>query len=145
MAGVTVVADAKEEDVALVRALGADHVVPRGASMSAAVRELHPEGVHGLVDAARIGPEATAVVREGGTFVSVRRSDATDERLRCRYVAVPDHVTDTAALERLAGLVSAGRLTPRVAMRLPMDQAPEAHRLLEKGGLRGRVVLDLGG
>jgi NADPH:quinone reductase-like Zn-dependent oxidoreductase len=142
-AGLTVVADAKEADVSLVRALGADHVVPRGGSMASAVRELLPEGVHCLVDAARIGPEANAVVRDGGVVVAVRRSDEADERLRYRYVTVPEHVTDTAALERLADLVDAGRLTPRVALRLPMDQAAEAHRLLEKGGLRGRVVLDL--
>jgi NADPH:quinone reductase-like Zn-dependent oxidoreductase len=144
-AGLTVVADSNEADVPLLRALGADEIVPRGAAMPAAVRELYPEGVHGLVDAARIGPPAHSVVRDGGTSVSVRRSDeVADERLRHHYVAVPEYTTDTASLERLADLVAAGRLTPRVAVRLPMDQAAEGHRLVERGGLRGRVVLTIG-
>ncbi|MGW0632195.1 zinc-binding dehydrogenase [Streptomyces sp. NPDC002758] len=38
-------------------------------------------------------------------------------------------------------LAEEGRLTPRVAQTLPAEQASEAHRLLEAGGLRGRVVL----
>ena len=32
----------------------------------------------------------------------------------------------------------------RVADVLPMDQAAEAHRRLEAGGVRGRIVLELG-
>ena len=35
-------------------------------------------------------------------------------------------------------------LTLRVADVLPMDQAPEAHRRMEAGGVRGRIVLELG-
>jgi hypothetical protein len=33
-------------------------------------------------------------------------------------------------------------LTPRVAKVLPASQVAEAHRILEKGGVRGRLVLD---
>ncbi|MDF1902831.1 zinc-binding dehydrogenase, partial [Mycolicibacterium smegmatis] len=35
-----------------------------------------------------------------------------------------------------------GVLTLRVADVLPAEQAPKAHRMLEAGGLRGRIVLD---
>ena len=38
----------------------------------------------------------------------------------------------------LAGI---GVLVPRVAIQLPMEQAAEAHRRTERGGLRGRIVL----
>ena len=44
LAGLTVVADVKDEDASLVRSLGADHLVPRGDGMVAAVRELFPGG-----------------------------------------------------------------------------------------------------
>jgi NADPH:quinone reductase-like Zn-dependent oxidoreductase len=144
LAGLTVVADCKEEDAILVRNLGVDHLVPRGGGMAAAVRGLFPDGVDGLIDAARIGPTAAAMVRDGGTAIRVRSSDAGDERLRSRFVLVGERLGDTAALRRLAELLDAGTLTPRVAARLPMDRASEAHRLLEKGGLRGRLVLELG-
>jgi NADPH2:quinone reductase len=51
-AGLTVIADAKESDVALLHQLGADEVVPRGASMFPAVRGRRPAGVDGLIDGA---------------------------------------------------------------------------------------------
>lgn len=141
-AGLTVIADAKDADVELVRRLGADTIVPRGDAMEAAVRRVCPHGVDGLVDGALIGDRATALVRDGGTAVSLRRSNPiNDARLRARYVSVIDQIGNTAALAWLAELVRDGILTPRVGMRLPMTEAAQAFRLVEQGGLRGRVVL----
>ena len=51
-------------------------------------------------------------------------------------------VTNTAALDLLRQQVEDGVLTLRVAQVFPAEQAAEAHRLVEAGGLRGRVVLD---
>jgi NADPH:quinone reductase len=48
---------------------------------------------------------------------------------------------DAAALRELAAAVGDGRLRTRVARTLPLEQAAEAHRLVEAGGLRGKVVL----
>ncbi|MET9386679.1 zinc-binding dehydrogenase [Streptomyces sp. NPDC002928] len=50
-------------------------------------------------------------------------------------------VREHAKLDRLRQLAKEGRLTPRVARTLSAEQAPEAHRLLEAGGFRGRLVL----
>ncbi len=141
-AGLKVIADAKDSDVALVRSLGADVIVLRGEAMAAAVRQHSPDGVDGLVDCALLGDNAAALVRSGGTAVSLRRSNQfTDARVRARYVSVIDAMNDSAALQRLAELMRTGQLTPRVAHRLPAEQAAQAHRLVEQGGLRGRVVL----
>jgi NADPH2:quinone reductase len=49
---------------------------------------------------------------------------------------------DTAALDRLRAQAEQGVLTLRVARILPAAQAEQAHRLLEAGGVRGRLVLD---
>ena len=62
--GLVVIADAKDSDVALLRSLGADHVVPRGEGMVDAIRRICPNGVDGLIDAALIGNAAAAAVRE---------------------------------------------------------------------------------
>ena len=51
-------------------------------------------------------------------------------------------MADTARLERLRDQAEAGVLTPRVAKVMPASQAAEAHRILEAGGVRGRLVLD---
>ena len=112
LAGLTVVADAKDEDASLVRSLGADHLVPRGDGLVAAVQGLFPDGVDGLIEPARIGPAAAGLVRDGGTAISVRSTDAGDPRLRSQFVLVGERMADTAALRRLGDLVDAGRLTP---------------------------------
>lgn len=46
-----------------------------------------------------------------------------------------------ASLERL---VAAGALRPSVSARFPLDSGAEAFRVLEAGGVRGKVVIDIG-
>lgn len=53
-----------------------------------------------------------------------------DERVRQRRI-----------LEEGAKLVEAGQLGVLVTHRLPLDQAAEAHRLIEAGGMIGKIVL----
>ncbi|MFC5905859.1 zinc-binding dehydrogenase [Streptacidiphilus monticola] len=48
---------------------------------------------------------------------------------------------DGRQLTELALLAQKGELRTRVAQRLPMTAAPEAHRRLVQGGLRGKLVL----
>jgi NADPH:quinone reductase-like Zn-dependent oxidoreductase len=140
--GLTVYADAKDEDVRLLERLGARHVVPRGDRMLEAIRSLKPHGVDGLVDAALLGNQAAALVRDGGTSVSLRRSHAiTDNRLNCKTIFVGNELERTADLNSLAELHRSGVLTARVALRLPMEDAARAFDMVERGGLRGRVLL----
>lgn len=143
-AGLRVIADALDTDVDLLSLLGAAAVVPRGPEMVAAVRSLSPGGVDGLVDCALLGDTAASLVRNDGAAVSVRSAyPIRDPRLRARNITVGDRLADTAALERLARAWEAGVLTPRVSRILPLEAAAEAHRLVEAGGLRGRVVLGM--
>ena len=59
-------------------------------------------------------------------------------------------MTDTSATDAtrasssdlLAADTGMGAVTLRVARIFPADQAAEAHRLLEGGGVRGRLVLE---
>jgi NADPH:quinone reductase len=141
-AGLRVVADAKDSDRALLQSLGADAIVPRGDAMAPAVRALHPDGVDGVVDGALLGDAAAALLRAGATFVSLRRSQVlSDARVRLVPIGVLDQATNTEALEWLVQRYVEGTLKTRVAQRLAPEAAPEANRLLERGGLRGRVVL----
>jgi NADPH:quinone reductase-like Zn-dependent oxidoreductase len=45
-------------------------------------------------------------------------------------------------LDGLRALAEAGGLALRVARTFPADNAAEAHRMLEAGGVRGRLVLE---
>src|SRR5574340_326722 len=56
-----------------------------------------------------------------------------DERVRQRKI-----------LEQGAQLVEAGKLGVLVTHRLPLEQAAEAHRLIEAGGMTGKIVLTMG-
>ena len=142
LARLRVVADAKESDRELLQSLGAALIVPRGEGTAAGVHERHPDGVDAVVDCALLGDPAAALVRSGGVFVSLRRSQVvTDSRLRLITIGVLDQVTNTPALEWLAQRFADGTLKPRIAQQLPAARAAEAHRLVEQGGLRGRVVL----
>lgn len=140
--GLTVVADAKESDVALLTQLGATHIVPRGEGMAAAVRALFPNGVDAAVDCALLRDAAAAAVRDGGGVVALRSTiRLRDERVVNRRISVTAQPPDPAGLQRLADLWEKGAITPRVAVRTPMADARQAHRQVEAGGLRGRVVL----
>jgi NADPH:quinone reductase-like Zn-dependent oxidoreductase len=142
-----VIGDAKPEDKALVESFGAHHVVPRGHAMAGAVRALYPDGVDAVIDAALLGPDVLPAVRDGGQLLAVRpyQGETTDGKagrdITIRLVLVGNHLHEGARIAELADLVDNGVLTLRVAAALPAEQAAEAHRRLEAGGVRGRLVL----
>ena len=143
-AGLTVIAYAAPADEALVRSLGPDHVVPRGASFASVVRELVPDGVDALADAAVQRDEVVDAVRDGGVFFDVRGWQGNGARgIEFVQVMVFSEYRSFDKLEQLRHAVESGTLTPRVAEVLPAARAVEAHERLEAGGTRGRFVLTL--
>jgi len=141
--GLRVVADAAADDEALVRRLGADVVVPRGPDVAERMRAAVPAGVDGLVDAAVQNALVTGAVRDGGQVATVRGYEADAERgVRFRPVWVREYARERAKLDRLRRLVEDRRLTLRVARTYPASAAANAHRALEAGGVRGRLVLE---
>ncbi len=140
---VRVIADAKPDDEALVRSFGADVVLPRGEGFPAAVREVVPGGVEGLFDTALLGRGAFQAIRDGGAMVVVRGWDGSDpERdIQIHPVWVRTALERTDWLLELRELASQGRIALRVAAEYPPEQAAEAQRAMEAGGLRGRAVI----
>jgi NADPH:quinone reductase len=140
--GLRVIADAAEPDAELVRGLGADVVVPRGPDVAAAIRTAVPAGVDALVDAAVMGQPVLAAVRDGGQVAAVRPFRGETERsITVTLVLVGKYLHAGDKLAELADLVAEGTLSLRVAAEIPAEQAAHAHRLLEAGGVRGRLVL----
>jgi NADPH:quinone reductase-like Zn-dependent oxidoreductase len=58
-------------------------------------------------------------------------------------VYVRTYARERDQLDHLRAQAEDGILTLRVARVLPLERAPEAHRLLEAGGVRGRIVLEM--
>ncbi|GAA2353266.1 NADP-dependent oxidoreductase [Saccharopolyspora halophila] len=140
--GLRVIADAADRDRELVESLGADVVVARGDDFAVRVREVEPGGVHGAVDAALLNDKVEPAVRDGGGIATVRGFSTDAERgLRYFPVLVVNYAEEKAKLDRLREQVEDDTLTLRVADTYPAERASEAHRRLEAGGVRGRLVL----
>src|SRR5215217_3197884 len=140
--GLTVVADASEADEELVRGLGADVVVRRGDDVAERIRAHFPDGVDGLADGAVQDALVLPAVKDGGAVATVRGYCGDGQRgLRVFPTLVRRVAEDRAALDRLRRQAEDGVLTLRVARTLPAEEAAEAHRMLELGGIRGRLVL----
>src|SRR3954453_4902744 len=142
--GLTVVADASEADEQLVRDLGADVVVRRGDDVADRIRDQFPDGVDGLADGAVQDELVLPAVRDGGAVATVRGYRGPEDNprgLRFCPTLVRKVAEDSAALDRLRQQAEDGVLTLRVARPFPAAEAAEAHRLLARGGVRGRLVL----
>jgi NADPH:quinone reductase-like Zn-dependent oxidoreductase len=148
-AGLRVLADAAPADEALVRGFGADVVVERGEQLAAAWRVSVPAGLDAVVDAALIGAPILPAIRDGGALARVRGagergvSPLEPERgIVFHQVRVPAYGGDRARLEDLRERAERGELTLRVAATYSPEQAADAHRRLEAGGTRGRLVIE---
>jgi NADPH:quinone reductase len=131
--GLRVLAVASDSDEEWVASLGAGRVLPRSTDLAGLER------VDALLDAVPIGPAAVTPVRSGGVALFTRWVEVPDRPdLR---VETPLVRSDPGALATLTKQVAEGALRTRVALTLPLSRAAEAHRLVEAGGLRGKIVL----
>ena len=141
--GLTVIADASEADGALIKSFGADIVVRRGDDVAARIREHFPDGVDGLADGAVMKELAIPAVRDSGSFTSVRGYEGDGQRgINFTKTFVREYDGKTEKLDMLRQLVEDGAITLRVADTFTPEQAPDAHRRLEAGGTRGRLVIE---
>jgi NADPH2:quinone reductase len=162
---VRVIAAAQPRSHALLRELGAEPIAGRGAPLDHATLSLVPAGVdaafdgiggHALSQAIRATRRGGSVVGYGSMGVSGRGATLRSffelffgSRLRGRrgsfYGITALYRRDPrpfhADLPLLFGLLRQGKIAPRIAVRLPLDQARQAHELLERGGVDGKIVL----
>jgi NADPH:quinone reductase-like Zn-dependent oxidoreductase len=100
------------------------------------------QGVDGLVDAAVIGAPMLAAIRDGGGMAVVRGFEGDSERgIAIHQVRVTEYAENQTALQALADLVAQGRLILRVSETFALERAAEAHKKMEAGGIRGRLVI----
>ncbi len=135
--GLRVLAVASDGDEEWVAGLGPAEVVPRSTDLG----RLGP--VDALLDAVPIGAAAAHAVRAGGVALFTRRVGELSGTDGLR-VETPLVEPDPVALAELTRLVASGQLHTRVARALPLADAGEAHRLVEQGGVRGKIVLITG-
>lgn len=132
--GLRVLAVASDGDEDWVASLGAAELVSRATDLAS----LHP--VDAVLDAVPVGAAAAAAARDGGVVAFTRRmGDVAGGR--DLQVHSPLVHTDPVALAELTRKVASGAIRTRVNRTLDLGDAAQAHRLVERGGLRGKVVL----
>jgi NADPH:quinone reductase-like Zn-dependent oxidoreductase len=140
--GLTVIADSNESDEELLKSLGVDIIIPRGEGYAETIRQQFPNGVDGIADGALLNELAIDAVKDGGSFTSIRGFKGKPQReidFTTTWVTAYDCKKDI--LENLRQQTEDGILTLRVADTVDTENASEAHRRLEAGGTRGRMVI----
>ena len=119
---------ARAEDEDFVRGLGADF--PTDAE----------PGWDAVADGAALQERGLALVRDGGRFVGLRPNAVPPTERGITADAVVTH-PDGPRLADLLARTASGELPARVHAVVPLEQAADAHRAMEQGGVRGRYVL----
>lgn len=142
--GAQVIATGSTRNTGWLSRLGAAQVVDHTAARFE--DEVSPvDVVVNLVDDARIAVRSLAVIRPGGLFIQVPVGavDGLDERAKAAgvrftgYAMAPD-ATCLAVIARLLDSFDIGVYVDDV---YDLDDVADAHRLLERGHARGKLVL----
>ena len=141
--GLIVIADSNEQDIGLLKSLGVDYIIPRGKNFTEEVKKISPNGVDGIADGALLNESAIGAVKDNGSFTSVRNFIGEPQRnINFTATWVSEYNCDLEKLDKLRQQVEDGLISLRVADTVKPENAAEAHRKLDAGGTRGRMVID---
>lgn len=103
------------------------------------------------LDATRIGGKVVSILGTPLDAANVQKARLRNLSLCYDLMLTPqvlklhdERIRQRRILEQCAALVDAGKLTVQVSHRLPLEQAADAHRLIEAGGMVGKIVLTIG-
>lgn len=140
--GVRVIAAGRASQHAHLHALGADVILDTAQSDLSAAGKVN--AVLDLVGG-ELAERAWPQLKQGGAYVSTLAPPSAEEAAaRGVRTGLLFTQTDASQMAEIAGLIDRGVLTVHVAKTLPLENAREAHELLEGHGLVGKVVLSVG-
>ncbi|MFF5831991.1 NADPH:quinone reductase [Streptomyces bacillaris] len=158
-AGARVVATASARDIERLRGLGADEVIDyRDPDVVGRLKAACPKGVDVWIDTSARNDLETAV-----DLLAWRGRVVVLAGLTTRPVlpAGPLYLKDcsvvgfaisqattaelAAAAETIGTLLAAGKLLPPATVPMPLSAAADAHGALERGEVRGKILLRVGG
>ncbi|WP_433243728.1 NADP-dependent oxidoreductase [Streptosporangium sp. CA-135522] len=138
--GATVIGTAREENHEYLRALGAIPVT-YGDGLLERVRALAPGGVDMVLDGAGgAALDVSLQLVKGERIITLVEHDKAE----ALGVQVTRGVRLASRLAELADLYADGKLTFPIRRSYPLEHAADAHREVEAGHGRGKVVLTVG-
>ena len=144
--GARVLATASGSDgVAFVRALGIDDVIDgkKSDDVADAARDFAPDGADAVL--AFVGGDSLIAcidaLRKGGRVAYPNGVEPAPRKRAHIRIASYDAKSSPDAFNRLNRAVVASRLQIPLAAKFPLSQAADAHRLIAKGHVLGKIVL----
>ncbi|MBW6424123.1 NADP-dependent oxidoreductase [Rhizobium sp. XQZ8] len=139
--GAEVSATCRSTNQDYVRSLGADHAIAYDLqNFSEVIRD--QDIVFDLIGG-EVHDRSYKVLKKGGHLAWLVADPIRDRGAEFGVTVTRIMVTDDkSALQAMMDLAGAGMLKPQVARTMPLSEAAEAHRLMEKGAISGgRLVL----
>lgn len=153
-AGAHVAATCSTANVEYLQGLGVERVIDyRCEDITAAVGNWAPGGLDFLLDAVGVSslPNALDLVKPGGTLVSIptlvddgdfaAAAAAAQAKGVTRIFSTMDDIDCAATLRTIAELLADGTISLPPIRVLPLAEAAEAHRIIQSGHNRGKLVL----
>ncbi|MEV6409874.1 NADP-dependent oxidoreductase [Kribbella sp. NPDC051718] len=139
--GATVIGTASEANHDYLRSLGAIPIA-YGEGLVERVKEVAPQGVDAVFDAAGKGGLQESIELRGGTdrIVTIADFAAGEIGVAVSSGAVSDDVKKAGLAEHVQ-LVADGKLKPAIAKTFTLDEARAAHEISEAGHNRGKLVI----
>ncbi len=139
-AGATVIGTASARNHEYLLGLGADRVIDyTRRDFRREIRAWYPDGIDVVYDCVGgdVPERSVEVLKTNGRLVTIAGRDQA-AALNAHFVFVAPNAPQ---LEALTGLAERGLLTTHLAKVFPLEEAADAHALLETGHVRGKVVL----
>ncbi len=140
--GAYVIGTASRAKHDFVRALGADEMIDHRETDFTQV--VHDVDLAIDLVGGDYGARTLEILRPGGVLVTISRTNAAllarAESTGRRYIGFSVE-PDYAGLERLAALVTEGKLRVHIAQTFPLEQAAQAHALYAGARPAGKIVL----
>jgi len=149
-AGARVIATGRAENEDFIRKLGADEVIDyHTAKFEDEVNRLTDgRGVDAAYDTVGgdIVSRSIGCVRHFGKIATIVRVDGSINGMQIRnqtlYFGFMERTPDKIA--KLRTLAARGQVKPVIDSTLPLERLADAHRKLEGGGMRGKIVITIG-
>ena len=149
ISGARVLTTCRPPNESLVRELGASHAIDYKTTdfVAETLSLTDGRGVDVVIDT--VGgvtfKRSIECLASGGRLVSIVDHDQPHNLLNAYSKNAALHFVftspDAARLATIATLVERGQLRPVISAELPLQAAAEAHRRIESGGVRGKIVL----
>lgn len=141
--GAYVIGTATGEGLALLKSLGADEVIDyKNQDFSSTVKDV--DRVLDLVGG-ETQKKSYAILKKGGTLLSTVMP--TSDELAQQYGISAKFVNSMPSLKKLTfgkNMVEENKIKPHIAKTLKLEDAALAQDLVSKGGLNGKIVLEVG-